>query len=322
MSFEYWLFIKSWHFSDWKTSWSIREIVNFNPYKQVNITNQSTWYSHIQINTAQDLSALVTDIFNYNKYYCQYKVQKEQYELFKTQTQNLKNSLQKIQPESLNLPYEKSRIKRLSRWFGYNIWYLLRSNLTPKQLPDMLASSEKYMEEREEFVQKYWEDLLLDMECFISLDELHLFFWSREYKENFKWEQGKALMNLITFPVKMRTRIDWIVQNPSRLDKNFREQSSLYIQHRARFFDLLMFTEYYEVKDSNAPEFSPDELVKKRFRINWYKLTRWNFWKIQYVRENFIDLSKKNIYTPWLFFEHVKYMTELYNAHHPMKLKK
>lgn len=316
-SFDYWLFIKSWHFSDWKTSWSIREIKMFDPFTQVNITNQPTGYSHIQINTASDLSNLVKDIFNYNKYYCQYEVQMNQYELYKWQLENFKKWLKNIQPESLNLEYKKWFFMKIKLWFQYKIWNLPRSNITKSQLVTLIENQEKYFTEREAFLKLYWDDLLLYMECFMSLDELHLFFWSRAWKENFKWDEWQKLIELITFPVKMRVRIDGIVQNPSRLDKNFREQSSLYIKHEAKFFDLCMMTYYYDVKDSNAPDFSEDELVKKRLRINWYKLTRWNFWKIQYVRENFIDLSNTDIYKPWLFFDHLRMMTDLFYAHHP-----
>lgn len=229
-----WLRLKSWVFSDWKTVNSVRDSSKFNQFKQINIFNQPTWYTHILIKTPNDLINLLRDIYYYHLYYNSYWEKMEQLELYKISLKNINNN-------SVTLSNAKNILK--PKWFYKNfklrflilLWKTQICNLMKEQLIKEIYYIEKiYLLQRQKFINLYWDDLILDYFNFISLDEAQIYFWSRSWEKNFSWK-NEFLKEFIAYPVKLNTRLEPIVQNPNMLDINFRRQASTYILHESFF---------------------------------------------------------------------------------------
>jgi hypothetical protein len=318
---EPWLVLKQWVFSWGKTVWSVTDAKSFDPFKQINIFNQPTWYNHILIRTGTDLVLLMKDIYFYHLYITSYDEKLETYELYKTTRDNLKKyPYTDLFPKALNIRKTWKFMSDLKIKFNVFIWKQLCCNLMDEQLDLELLILEKYFKERTVYTDKYWEDLIKNYFNFISLDELHLYFWARNFKTNFKWKNA-FLMDFVAFPVKLNTRIEWIAQNVNALDIVFRRQSSLYKKHTAKLLWLIKKTEEFEVKNTENPDYDESEITKSSTSINWYKI----FWlpKVQYYRTHIISADNdENVYKPWMYFKHIRRMSDRLNEVNKLKEEK
>lgn len=305
-----WLRLKSWVFSDWKTVNSVRDSANFNEFKQINIFNQPTWYCHILIKTPTDFVNVLKDIYYYHLYFNSYHEKMEQLELYKKTLENYENNLI-CSKQAYNIPKETNFAKNLLLKFRIMFWLQSICNLNKEQLEKEIYYIENiYLDERKYFTDLYWDDLILDYFNFISLDEAQIYFWARSWDKNFSWK-NEFLKDFIAYPVKLNCRLEPIVQNPNMLDVNFRRQASTYVLHESFIFSLIQKTSIMEVKDPEKVSFDDAKVTSKSYRINLYKI----FWypKLQYYRRHIIKPTDPDIYTPWLYFLHIRKMTDLYN---------
>ena len=190
-------------------------------------------------------------------------------------------------------------------------WSLPVCYLSPEQIKKEIEYIEKeYLPKRELYIKKYWDDLILDYFNYISLDEAQIYFWARSWDKNFSWE-NEFLKDFISYPVKLNSRLEPIVQNPNMLDVNFRRQASTYKLHKAYFFELIQKTEVIEVDDPEKVSLKDAEIVSKSYRINWFKLFWWP--RYQYYRKHLIRPGDPDIYTPGLYFRYIRKMTDIRN---------
>ena len=306
---EPWLILKQWVFSAWKTVNSIRNIRKFDPMEQINITNQPTWYTHILVKSGLDLVNLLKDIYAYNLYFTWYDEKLEIYNLYKKTLESYKiNNFFDYFETAKNILLTESFYKNLVIKTKIKFWIIQTCNLSEKQLEKEIELLEKYFIEREVYTKKYWENLITGYFNFMVLDELHLYFGTRNFKDNFKWDNA-FLMDFIAFPVKLNTRIEAIAQNVNTLDIMFRRQCSLYVTHESSFFWLIQSTYTYNVQDPEHPVFDENSLVSKSRSINWYNV----FWypKLQYYRNHIILANKDDsVYESWDYFLHIKNITD------------
>jgi len=302
-----WLVIKAGIYSAWKTSNSIWDMRSFDPFKQINITNQPSWYTHIYVKTVKDFINLLKDIYYYSLFYCWYDEKMEQLELYKEALYNLEHYEYKdLFPNALNLVKENKLFPDLWTKFKIRIWKKTCVMMKNQIISEIDFIENVYLKKRKEFTDIFGENLILDYYNSISLDEATLYFWARNYEKNFKWE-NKFLLDFIVFPVKLNTRIEAIVQNPNMLDVNFRRQASTYKVHHAKLWGLFKRTNEIEVRDPEKVRFEDSEIISSRLSINFYKL----FWypRIQYYRNHLISSNDKDLYIPWMYLEHIRNMT-------------
>ena len=310
------LVLKEWVYSNGKTVESVRASKSFSPFEHIIIFNQPTGYQHIYIATVNDLINLIWDIFDYNLYYKLYDTYVELYELYKVTLENLNNhKYSELFPKAHNLLASPSRWKnfktRLNIWTGKQI----TCNLNKEQLILMIPEIERYFKERKKYTDIYWEDLLLWYTNFLCLDEIHNYFDSRSWSTNF-WGKNAVLRPFISFPVKLGTRIEWITQSVDTLDVNFRRQTSLYKRHTTRLFGLLQKSQEYAVKDTEKPRFDDSEITSSSTSINWYQISKWRI-KVQYYREFLPTSMDHDVYRKWMYFQHIRYMTDAWNELYP-----
>ena len=309
---EPWLILKQWVFSAWKTSESIRSLKKFDPLQQINITNQPTGYTHILIKSWDDLVNLLKDIYEYNLYITWYEEKLEYYEL-------LKDTLEAYNSQNLFDYFSNAKNILITSNYWTNFWikrkiamWLIQTcNLEKWQIEKEIKLMDKYFEQRKVLTDKYWEDLIPWFFNCMVLDELHLYFWTRNFKENFKGENA-FLMDFVAFPVKLNTRIEWIAQNVNALDIVFRRQCSLYITHETTFFWLVKTTNTFNVIDPEHPTFDEHSLVSKTRTFNWYKVI-W-YPKLQYYRNHIIMANKDDsIYERGDYFKYIANITKNIN---------
>lgn len=313
-----WLTLKSWTFSDWKTVNSVRDSSKFNEFKQINIFNQPTWYTHIMIKTPNDLINLLKDIYYYHLYYNSYEEKMEQLEIYKKTLHNIENSIQ-TSKQAKNLPKPKNILQLTKQKIKIYFWAMPICNLLKEQIQIEINYIERtYLKQRQQYTNKYWEDLILDYFNYISLDEAQIYFWARSWDKNFSWK-NEFLKDFISYPVKLNTKLEPIVQNPNMLDINFRRQASTYKLHKSYLFWIIQKTEILDISDPEKVNLSEAKTVKKSYRLNLYPL----FWypKYQYYRKHLIRPSDPHIYTPWDYFKHIRRMTDNYNKKNNKKQK-
>ncbi|MCT4617321.1 MAG: hypothetical protein N4A38_03875 [Candidatus Gracilibacteria bacterium] len=310
------LAIKSGAFSAGKTSNSIGDARKFNPFNQINITNQPSGYTHIYIKTAKDFVNLVKDIYYYNLYYCGYDEKMEQLNLYKEALYNLEHFEYKdLFSNAINLVKQNNFFKDLWTKFKIRIGKEKVCVMMKKQLIKEINFLENdYLAKRKKFTDVYGENLILDYFNYISLDEATLYFGARNFKENFSGENA-FLLDFIVFPVKLNTRIEAIVQNPNMLDINFRRQASTYKTHLAKFGGFLKRTSELEVKDPEKVRFEDADIVSSSLSVNTYKIFKYP--KIQYYRNHLISSRDKSLYEPGMYFEHIRNMTDFQNGTPP-----
>ncbi|MCT4617411.1 MAG: hypothetical protein N4A38_04335 [Candidatus Gracilibacteria bacterium] len=310
------LVIKAGIYSAGKTSNSIGDMKSFNPFKQINIANQPSGYSHIYIKTVKDFINLLKDIYYYNLFYCRYDEKMEQLDLYKTVLYNLEHyEYNDLFPNALNLVKQNKFFKDFWTKFKIRIGKEKTCVMMKKQLIHEIDFIENvYLKKRKEITDIFGEDLILDYFNFISLDEATLYFGARNYEKNFKGE-NKFLLDFIVFPVKLNTRIEAIVQNPNMLDVNFRRQASTYKLHYAKLGGFLKRTSEVEVKDPEKVRFEDAEVMSSRLSINFYKLFKYP--RIQYYRNHLISSTDKDLYSPGMYLEHIRHMTDALNGEPP-----
>lgn len=307
-----WLFVRSWTFTSWKTSTSVWNARSYNSFQQINIFNQPTWYSHIEIRSANDLVSLVWDIYYYNLYYNSFEEKMELLHLYKDVVYNLENfEYSDLFPNAYNIvkthkfwPDFKTKIKLFLGIYPKCV-------LTPYQAQQQIEDIEQnYLKERKKYTDKYWDDLLLNYFFNFSLDELQLYFWVRNFNINFSWKNS-FLVDFICFPVKLNCRIEWIVQNENMLDVYFRRQASTYLRNWRKLFWLLKTEQHFQPNDTEKVRYDDSNVISSSTSINFYKI----FWipKLQYYRNHLINSKSKDIYKPWLLFEYIKQMSDRYN---------
>lgn len=304
---EPWLCLKSWTFSDGKTVNSVKDSSSYNQFKQINIFNQPTWYNHIMIKTPNDLINVLKDIYNYHLYYNSHAEKLEQLEIYKKSLENIKNKIPTLK-NAYNIP-KSTFWKDLKNYVKIYFWAIPICYLSPEQIQKEIDYIEKeYIPARKIYTRKYWEDLILDYFNYISLDEAQIYFGARSWDKNFSWK-NEFLKDFISYPVKLNSRLEPIVQNPNMLDVNFRRQASTYKLHKSFFFNLVQRTEIIEVDDPENVKLKDREVISKSYRINFFKI----FWypRYQYYRKHLIRPGDPDIYEPWLYFSYVKKMTEL-----------
>lgn len=301
--------LKEGVFSAWKTSESIRSIKDFDPLSQINITNQPTWYTHILIKSWKDLVAILKDIYAYNIYYVWYAEKKEYYDILVNASKHYKKySIFESFPHARNIKVEKSFFKNWILKKKIALWLIPVCNLEIWQVEKEIILIETYFEKRKIITEKYWEDLIPDFFNVMILDELHLYFWTRNYAKNFQGENS-FLMDILAFPVKLNLRLEWIAQNVNALDIIFRRQCSLYIKHFSTFFGLMKVTRTYDIPDPEHPVFNEETEVHKDRKINWYKL--FGLPKLQYYRRHIINASDENsIYNEGDYFNYIRSITD------------
>ena len=305
-----WLCLKSWTFSNWKTVNSVKDSSWYNPFKQINIFNQPTGYNNIMIKTPKDLINVLKDIYSYHLYYNSYYEKMEQLKIYKESLYNIENNIPTLK-RAYNIPLQKSVFQNLKNKIKIYFWSLPVCYLSPEQIRKEIEYIEKeYLPKRELYIKKYWDDLILDYFNYISLDEAQIYFWARSWDKNFSWE-NEFLKDFISYPVKLNSRLEPIVQNPNMLDVNFRRQASTYKLHKAYFFELIQKTEVIEVDDPEKVSMKDAEIVSKSYRINWFKLFWWP--RYQYYRKHLIRPGDPDIYTPGLYFRYIRKMTDIRN---------
>lgn len=308
-----WLYISNWIFSAWKTSNSVWKARDFDPFTQINIFNQPTGYSHIEIRPASDLVELVWDIYYYNYYYNSYAEKMEMLDLYKTTLENLeKYEFKELFSNAYNIKKSWKFFQDLKTRIRLFFWKLPKCVLNSYQAEKQIFEIENiYLKNREKFVEKYWDDLILNYFFYMSLDELQLYFWARNFAENFKWPNS-FLIDFICFPVKLNCRIDWICQNSNMLDVNFRRQASSYLKYTTKLFWFIKKSQTLQVNDTEKVRLDDSNILSESTSINFYKI----FWfpKLQYYRNHLISSKAPKIYKPWLLFEHIRYMTDMKNS--------
>lgn len=316
---EPWLCLKSWTFSNWKTSNSVKDSSSYDPFKQINIFNQPTWYNNIMIKTPNDLINCLKDIYVYHLYYNSYEEKMEQLEIYKISLYNLQNKIPTLK-NAYNIAKSNSLFTNLKHKIQIFFWKLPICYLSPEQIQKEIDYIEnEYLPKRKIFTDKYWDDLILDYFNYICLDEAQIYFWARSWDKNFSWK-NEFLKDFISYPVKLNSRLEPIVQNPNMLDVNFRRQASTYKFHKAMFFWLIQKTEVIEVDDPEKVSIKDSEVKSKSYRLNLFKI----FWfpRLQYYRKHLIRPWDPDIYEPWLYFRHIRKMTDLLNEKKQKKNKK
>lgn len=307
-----WLYLRSWTFTSWKTSTSVWNARSFNPFKQINIFNQPTGYSHIEIRPASDLVELVWDIYYYSLYYNSFQEKMGLLDLYKTTLLNLeKYSYDDLFQNAHNIVKSWKTMQDLLIRIKLFLWKLPKCVLTSYQAKNQVEEIEKnYLVNREQFIKQFWDDLLLNYFFNLSLDELQLYFWVRNFSTNFSWKNA-FLVDFICFPVKLNSRIEWIVQNEQMLDVYFRRQASNYLRNEAKLFWLLKKEKEFQPNDTEKVRMDDSNITSQSTTLNFYKL----FWipKLQYYRNHLINSKSKKIYKPWLLFEYIREMTDRYN---------
>lgn len=307
---EPWLCLKSWTFSNGKTVNSVKDSSKYNPFKQINIFNQPTWYNNILIKTPNDLINVLKDIYNYHLYYNSYEEKIEQLNIYKQSLHNIDNNIPTLK-RTHNVVKSPKTLTNIKNRIKIFFWSLPICYLSREQLIKEIDYIENiYLKERKKFTDKYWEDLILNYFNYINLDEAQIYFGARSWDKNFSWK-NEFLKDFISYPVKLNSRLEPIVQNPNMLDVNFRRQASTYKMHKAFLFELIQKTEVVEVDDPEKVSLKDATVVSKSYRLNLYKI----FWypKYQYYRTHLIRPWDPDIYEPWLYFRYVRQMTDLKN---------
>lgn len=308
-----WLRLKSWTFSDWKTVNSVRDSKWFNEFKDIIIFNQPTWYAHILIKTSNDLINLLKDIYDYHLYYTSYPEYCELLELYYQAKHNIDNNIPTIK-NAYNLPKSWSKFKDFITQVKIYFWATPSCNLIYEQITKQIHYIEnQYFKERLQRTKLYWDDLLLDYFNFVCLDEAQIYFWSRSWEKNFSWK-NEFLKDFISYPVKLNTRLEPIVQNPNMLDINFRRQASTYVLHDSFLLWYIQKTSIIDIKDWEKVNFENANVISKSYRFNFYKLFK--FPRVQYYRTYLIKPNDPDIYKPWDYFRHIRRKTDLYNLKH------
>lgn len=307
-----WLHLRSWTFTSWKTSTSVWNARSFDPFRQINIFNQPTGYSHIEIRPASDLIQLVWDIYYYSLYYNSYQEKIELLELYKTTIYNLeKYDYDDLFNNAHNIVKSWKTMQDLLTRIKLFLWKLPKCVLHTYQAKNQIDEIENvYLKNREKFTQKFWEDLILNYFFNMSLDELQLYFWVRSFNTNFSWDNS-FLVDFICFPVKLNTRIEGIVQNEQMLDVYFRRQASNYLRNESRLFWIIKKEKEFQPNDTEKVRMDDSNISSQSTSLNFYKL----FWipKLQYYRNHLINSKSKKIYKPWLLFEYIREMSDRYN---------
>lgn len=307
-----WLFLRSGTFTSGKTSKSVWNARWYDPFRQINIFNQPTGYSHIEIRPASDLVQLVWDIYHYSLYYNSFQEKIELLDLYKTTISNLeKYDYDDLFANAHNIVKSWKSMQDLLIKIKLFLWKLPKCVLTTYQAKNQVDEIENiYLKNREKFTQNFWEDLILNYFFNMSLDEIQLYFWVRNFAKNFSWENS-FLVDFICFPVKLNTRIEWIVQNEQMLDVYFRRQASNYLRNETKLFWLLKKEKQFQPNDTEKVRIDDSNITSQSTDINFYKL----FWmpKLQYYRNHLINSKSKKIYKPWLLFEYIRDMTDRYN---------
>lgn len=305
-----WLVLKSWTFSDGKTVNAVLDSKGFNEFKQINIFNQPTWYAHIMIKTPNDLINLLKDIYIYHFYYNSYEEKMEQLATYKKTLYNIENTIQ-TSKQAYNLPKPSNPLSYISQKIKIYFGSMPICNLIQEQIKKEINYIENtYLRQRKIYTDKYWEDLLLDYFNYISLDEAQIYFGARSWDKNFSWK-NEFLKDFISYPVKLNTKLEPIVQNPNMLDINFRRQASTYKLHKSYLFWIIQKTEILDISDPEKVNLAEAKIQKKSYRLNLYPL----FWfpRVQYYRRHLIRPSDPDIYTPGDYFNHIKRMTKMYH---------
>ena len=307
MSFEPWLRLKSWSFSNWKTINSVRESSKFSEYEQINIFNQPTWYTHIMIKTPNDLINVLKDVYLYHLYYNSYEEKLQQLNLYKLTLENINKYWLENLKRNYNLPPSKNILESITRFIKIKLWVIEVCNLMPKQILKEIEYLEKiYIPAREKLTEKYWQDLIINYNIYICLDEAPIYFWARSWDKNFSWE-NEFLKEIIAYPVKLNLRIEPITQNTKLLDINFSRQASTYILHENLAFGIIQKTSIVDVKDPENLNMKEADVISKSYRINLYKL--FGYPRQQYYRKHLIRPNDPDIYQRWDLFNHIRNMT-------------
>lgn len=313
-----WLVLRSWAFTSWKTSWSVANWRSFDPFRQINIFNQPTGYSHLEIWPPSDLVDLVWDIYYYNLYYNSYNEKMELLALYKKTLQNLEDYEYKdLFPRANNLVKSHKFFSDIFTNIKIFLWILPSCVLSPYQAQKHIDEIENdYLPKRQKYVEKYGDDLLLNYFFYLSLDELQLYFGTRAFAVNFAGENA-FLVDFICFPVKLNTRIEWIVQNEQMLDVFFRRQASSYLRSTARFLWLIKKQEEFQPRDTEKVRIDDSDVLKTSTSINFYKI--FGIPKLQYYRNHLINSKSPKIYKRWLLFEYIRDMTNKYYSVYPSR---
>lgn len=303
-----WLRLKSWAYSNGKTVNSVRDSSWFDPFKQINIFNQPTWYAHILIKTPNDLINLLKDIYNYHLYYNSYAEYMQQLELYK-QTLEINESWISTYKKARNLPKPQNFLEKLKIDIKILFWTIPICNLFDEQIKREIDYIENtYLPKRKLFTDLFWDDLILDFFNYISLDEAQIYFWSRSWEKNFSWK-NEFLKEFIAYPVKLNCLLEPIVQSTMMLDVNFRRQASVYVDHKSFFLQLIQKTSVVEVKDTEKVNIADSEVLSKSYRLNLFKIFGWP--KVQYYRKHLIKPTDPDIYKPWDYFRYIRKITDL-----------
>lgn len=107
-----WFFITMGEFWAWKTQNTTKYLKDFNPNKEVNISNYYTGYTDFQVNSHQDLINILFDVYDYHQFV---NIYKDRAKLFKHKP---KIMLEKYEAKAKIF---FAKYPNLKRWMKFNI---------------------------------------------------------------------------------------------------------------------------------------------------------------------------------------------------------
>lgn len=233
---DYWFWLVSWQNGAWKTQGVTNQLL-VAKFSRINITNYYTWYTHIQIATAEDVIAVMYDIYNYHIYFNLLRKQKRLHTL------------------------KKPFLIRYIKWFSE--WLHTLDDLDFPAVSKYRVIVDNYIYDN---IGSYWDNfdnLVLSLEessyfnlfpekvpFNIVMDETSRMFDAREFSSNFAWEKA-WFKNFMYELRKYKVLFYLIVQSIEILDVNF---SRMALQFRHFYHGLGVYRWYRDLVYPNPNE--------------------------------------------------------------------
>lgn len=264
----------------------------------INISNYYTGYTHMQVETHNDIFNLFLDLYDFMFYYRLIKSGslKKVYQNKSHTFVNYYNDLIKF--------LDRIGLKNLSR--EVKVWGDRQKSEDYILFPDAYREKEyskQIWANCEELVdilkQSWYLDLWnVDTKFNIILDEASIYFNNREFSENFKWPR-KAILEYIYQVRKFNVLFFCIVQNPAELDTKFRRLAMYFRKYYHGIFRWQWWRDFYFV--------NPDEMdLEKAEQVGWGMFSGaffnlYPYQKLDYLTTEGISI-RYDVYAPWSVF--------------------